>query len=624
MGSGDGRMPVAATAHAERIFTASFGGAETGDGPVGSLIIASWRRCLDRHKLDPERQAETRVLSRGELREAREPLDALLSLSTPLLDDLYRQVADLGYVVMLTDGNGITLNARAGNDERAFRKWGLWTGSVWSEGLEGTNGVGLCLTEQRPVTVHRGEHFRSRHAGLTCTVAPLFNADGTIIGCLDISAFNQEIDSRIVGFAQRATTLAAGWIEAVCFRHAYRSCWIVSLGESIEGKALLAFDEDRRLKGASRLARQQLGLDEALIDQGIGIVRDDGGPSAGTGKAPLLRDGAATFLSLSSALSFSPPLETRRKRPTTPALAPKEPSLLDTLAGDDRRLQAFVQRIRATAGLKPKLLITGETGTGKEVFARAIHGDRVQKNETIRSPIERPFIRVDCRALLNSQDYPAQNSFAQNALADPIERAAGGTLFLDEIGDLPLSLQAFLVHALDNHAGLRGEGASTIALICATQQDLEALVTARTFRADLYYRLKGLPIDLPPLRSREDKSLVIDRLVREIALGRDLSATARSAIEACEWPGNLRQLRQVLELAFASSPAPCLESHDFDLPSRTERLAPVGTLQQAEKDVIARQLAEDGFDIAKAASHLGMSRATLYRRIKHFGLGTGR
>ncbi|WP_034995573.1 sigma-54-dependent Fis family transcriptional regulator [Beijerinckia mobilis] len=624
MGPDEEGRPVSAASHAEHIFAVSCGAASIGPSPVGSSIVASWRRCLEHYKLDPERQSDTRILSRGELRGAREKLDDLLALSDPILSELYGQVGGLGYVVLLTDREGITLNARTQEDVRSYQKWGLWTGSVWSEDFEGTNGVGLCLAEQRPVTVHRGEHFRTRHASLTCTVAPLFGPDGEMIGSLDISAFNPEIDTRIVTFAQNTTTLAAGWIEAAAFRRAYRDCWIVSLGESIAGKALLAFDGDRRLVGASRLARLQLGLDEMTLRQGVEVLQGEtgGGQRGGfqrniasrdraSDEAPLVRAGGRTFLVLGASLPFLPPLVAGGRRRAAARPAPVNSLPLDFLAGEESSLHAAVRRIRAAAAMQMPLLIHGETGSGKEIWARAIHAENAASHH--------PFIRFDCRMAGGG----SQPSDLCDALEAAFEQAACGTLFLDEIAELPLALQSMAVPLLDRWNG--AGSSSPVRVISATLQPRAALADPQRFRADLYHRLNGFSFDLPGLRERQDKEAIIDRLCNEIAPGRSLSHEARAALAAYDWPGNWRQLRQVLELAAAGGGASRLERSDFDLPPpphQEQQNAPprLDALEATEREIIMRQLVREHFDIVKAAAHLGMSRATLYRRIKQYRL----
>jgi len=622
LGPDEEGRPVSAASHAEHIFAVSCGTASIGPSPVGSSIVASWRRCLEHYKLDPERQADTRILTRGELRGAREKLDDLLALSDPILNELYGQVGGLGYVVLLTDREGVTLNARTQEDVRSYQKWGLWTGSVWSEDFEGTNGVGLCLAEQRPVTVHRGEHFRTRHASLTCTVAPLFGPDGAMIGSLDISAFNPEIDTRIVTFAQNTTTLAAGWIEAAAFRRAYRDCWIVSLGESIAGKALLAFDGDRRLVGASRLARLKLGLDEMMLRQGVevlqgeaggcqhGFQRDIASRDSVSDEAPLVRAGGRTFLVLGASLPFLPPLVAGSRRPAATRPASVNSLPLDLLAGEEPRLGAAVRRIRAAAAMQMPLLIHGETGSGKEIWARAIHAENAAHHH--------PFIRFDCR-MAGGGSTPSDLC---DGLEAAFEQAASGTLFLDEIAELPLALQSMVVPLLDRWNGVGSP--SPVRVISATLQPRAALADPQRFRADLYHRLNGFSFDLPGLRERRDKEVIIDRLCGEIAPGRSLSNEARAALVAYDWPGNWRQLRQVLELAAAGGGASRLEREDFDLPAQAPHAidAPprLDALEATEREIIMRQLAREHFDIVKAAAHLGMSRATLYRRIKQYRL----
>lgn len=188
---------IAALRHADRVL-AVLQGSDASAGPAAtSEIAASWRRCLLSHHLDPERMDPPTLLSGMELRHARDYAGRLLRAADPELERLHAVVDGLGYSVLLADGSGaiVARRVRVG-DEEGCRKWRLWTGALWSEDIEGTNGVGTCLAEQRPVTIHRDQHFRRRHTQLTCTVAPVFNAMGQVAGALDVAPIRPDAPSR--------------------------------------------------------------------------------------------------------------------------------------------------------------------------------------------------------------------------------------------------------------------------------------------------------------------------------------------------------------------------------------------------------------------------------------------
>ena len=239
-----------------------------------SGIEVSWRRCLLNHHLDPDRTEPPTVLSGFELRQACSQAGRLLRVADPELDRLHGLVHAVGYSVLMTDPCGAVLARRVLNaDEGGARHWRLWTGALWSEAVEGTNGVGTCLAEQQPVTVHRDQHFRRRHTSLTCTVAPLFDAAGQLAGALDVSSFRPDAEGRILPLAMAAVRGAARHIEKACFHESFPNCLILTLPEPEEGHSvpLLALDADRRLVGATKAARELLHLDDDALARSIGL-----------------------------------------------------------------------------------------------------------------------------------------------------------------------------------------------------------------------------------------------------------------------------------------------------------------------------------------------------------------
>jgi transcriptional regulator of acetoin/glycerol metabolism len=216
-------------------------------------IAESWRRCLTHHNLDPEDPQPPAMLSGAELREARAMAGRILRAADPELDRLHNLVASLGYSVLMTDSQGVVIARRVADaDEAACRHWRLWTGALWNEAVAGTNGVGTSRAEQSPITIHRDQHFRSRHIGLSCTVAPLFDFAGRLAGGLAIASFRPDPTGRILPLALAAAREAARRIEARCFRDAYASSLILSLPEAQNEVSvpLVALDADRRVTGA--------------------------------------------------------------------------------------------------------------------------------------------------------------------------------------------------------------------------------------------------------------------------------------------------------------------------------------------------------------------------------------
>ena len=256
---------MAEPGHAERVFSVLRDGAAT-------PLAASWRRCLTQHHLDPENRRPPETLSDAELREAQDRMGPLLFAAQDNLDALFQAVGDGGGCVLLTNAEGVPVDRRGvAADDPVFRRWGLWNGAVWSEAREGTNGIGTCIAEQRVLTIHRDQHFHTRNIGLSCTVAPLFDASGRLAGALDVSSCRPGLEG-LTGLVEGAVTDAARRIEARAFREAFPGARIVLLPETGADRAsvpMLAVDADDMVIGASRAARLALKLTDETLKRGL-------------------------------------------------------------------------------------------------------------------------------------------------------------------------------------------------------------------------------------------------------------------------------------------------------------------------------------------------------------------
>src|SRR6266403_1544561 len=228
--------------HAEHVCSV----AEGVTPPPGiEAVSSSWQRSAKKHGLDPLDSKAPRILTSAELKHFREPLDKLISSAQQELDELYQVVREAGYAVLLCDSSGVAV-AHRGEAALAsqFQYWGTWLGGVWSEEVEGTNGIGTCIAEERPVTVHRSQHFRSRHLNLSCSGAPVFGVDGRLIAVLDVSAIDPELSERAHALTGALTVRSARAIEERFFREQFRREWIVAVAPPEGGASgmLLAID----------------------------------------------------------------------------------------------------------------------------------------------------------------------------------------------------------------------------------------------------------------------------------------------------------------------------------------------------------------------------------------------
>ncbi len=645
---------LAPTRHAERVRGAVEGRLPA---PAGSpRLVSSWQRSFERYQLDPGSVIGPRVLSAAELREIRDREEAFLRASGQCLTRLHETVRDADYCVMLTDAHGVTIDARIDRERRNdFKHAGLYVGSCWSESEEGTCGIASVLTDLAPITVHKTDHFRAAFTTLTCSAAPIFAPGGELIGVLDASAVQSPDNRDSQRIVNQLVRQSATLIEDGYFLHRTSACWILFGHQNrnyveAQPELLIAFDENGNVMAANRRARECIaGLDaprhiDEIFDSSHVQLRDIGRIEA-IAALRLRASGAMLYARIRAPLGrvASPgqhgatPLSDARKAQRDEAH--EHSALGPFLRSADARVADNARIAQRVAGKRLPVLLLGETGAGKEVFARAIHDAGPRRN--------RPFVAVNCGALPESLIESELFGYAPGAFTGArrhgargkIAMADGGTLFLDEIGDMPLALQTRLLRVLAEGEvlPLGGEAPTRVDLdvICATHRDLARMVASGEFRDDLYYRLCGAVLTLPPLRARRDIAVLIDTVFAEEAqaAGRPLALDAGLAarLATFAWPGNLRQLRNAMRYACAVCDTVRVEARHLsaDLaaqlppPAHDEAHSIAARASENEADERARILAAltaHRWRPNAAAGALGISRATLYRRVAKLGI----
>lgn len=232
-----------------------------------SLVAASWCRSGLKHGLRAGDDSAPDIVSGSELTLRRQRHELMLDVARPLLDQLFQTVAATGCAVMLSDNDGVVLEARSQAGDRAmFDAVGLTPGGVWSEASEGTNGIGTCLVEGRPVTIHREEHFASRNIGISCMDAPVHDAAGRLVGALDISSCREDHTAALAALVQKIVQDAARRIESGVFRRFFDGNRIIDANLPGGDAALLAVDRDDLLIGATRAARHRFNLTDDCLN----------------------------------------------------------------------------------------------------------------------------------------------------------------------------------------------------------------------------------------------------------------------------------------------------------------------------------------------------------------------
>jgi AraC-like DNA-binding protein len=237
-------------------------------------IFGSWRRCLLDYRVDASSFEAPHIITQNELKVFREPLENILNQAQEEIDRLYAVLRKHAYVVLLCDRQGVAIHHRGDEGNAAeFKHWGIWLGGVWSEETEGTNGIGTCIAEQRPVLVHGDQHFRTRHAGLSCAGAPVFDAHGELVAVLDVSRVASEEDQGLLPVVLDMVAVAARAIEERLFREHFPHAWtIAALSSDNEPALLLAVDEHQWIIGADRVARDILCLDDNKLGSGVPLT----------------------------------------------------------------------------------------------------------------------------------------------------------------------------------------------------------------------------------------------------------------------------------------------------------------------------------------------------------------
>lgn len=607
------------------------------------VVRASWRRCVEQHRLQPGKAYEVPVLPQASLRERQDAADELLRASQSAIEHLYRFVSRQGYIVAFLDANGVIIDYRGDRIiETDVKQARLYLGAMWSEKFAGTCAGGSCIETGDVLTVHQRDHFDVRLAPVTCTAAPIYDARGGLSAVLNVSALHSPSLKSSQDFVHRMVASTARRIELASLLSKNRSDWVLCLSNEPEvdnhsPEGAIALDGAGRIIGVTQAARKFLakGLDADWNEVGGVLGRKlsdflefdiDALPSFDSKALPEHRiikghSGNATF-----AHAVAP-------RNGMPRFRGATVDAFDSLSRDDPAMNRLLATARKLAPTKLPIFVQGETGSGKERLARAIH--------EVGRPGAR-FVPVNCAALPEALIEGELFGHAPGAFTGAtskgrkglIEEADGGTLFLDEIGDMPLPLQARMLRVLSEGEvlplGSRKLVKVDVRVVSATHQNLATLVERGLFREDLYHRIVAVTLNLPPLRERVDFDWLVDGLIRETDQPQVLlSPAVRNCLRQRRWPGNIRELKNVLNLAIAVADGPAVEI--CDLP---ETIAPVRSPSAVPARIEATKagnLTEEAIEfnslldlhswnISDLARSLGVDRSTVHRRIKRLGL----
>ena len=593
------------------------------------LIRQSHARCAAFGLTRIERPDHAPLL-RGDLSVARERNQRLFVHAAPVMEMLFEQIVDTGSMIVLTDAHGTILHT-VGDDDFLQRagKVALAPGVNWAEHSKGTNAIGTALFEERPTLVHAGEHFMHANDFLTCSAAPIFDPRGNMLGVLDVSGDRHSYHQHTMGLVRMSARMIENhWLSDDC-SHRLRLHFhsrAEFIGTLLEG--IVAVDAQGRILGANLSALDQLAM------SGVSLRGHTLGSLFGTSVAAVHDHFRAVLappmrLRLPNGVLFHASARFEDNAPTTRnATQPRPPidtpaPLADAPVGTpqfartgDTHIEALLRKAQRVVELGIPLLVVGEAGTGKELLARAAHESS--------SRARRPFVTVDCATV--------SELHLEALLAGTEANRFAGTLCLDEIAALAPALQTRLLRLLQERSGAHDAPSrpANVALVCTTRRDLREMIGLGQFNEDLYYRLNGLVLRLPPLRERADLEALVPRLLEAESAPRvpGIDAAVMDLLARHHWPGNVRQLASVLRTAaaLARDEDRITEEHLSDdlredlsataSPAAGPAPATGRTLDEIEAEAIRAALAATGGNVSEAAKQLGVGRNTIYRKLR--------
>lgn len=639
---------------------------------VRQEIVDSWRNA--KGKVDPF--APNQTIPAEQFNKIVQDNAPLIQIARPYLQNLFQYLRETGHQITIVDRNGCILDTIFDDSlpQETPLQFRISNGTLFSEETAGTNGIALCLTLHKPVVVWGPEHFQKNNHGNICYTAPLYDQFNKLIGFVDISGPLEHYQPSALAMLQSSVR---GIEREFSFRQT-NAVLTAALDAFSEGILVLNADKiiiHHNLKASEVL---RVGAD-TLIGQSIyAVLRQDSLPASAQSFQQKIAAMECTILNryhtlLDVSLTVIPSCDRNGLNTTLIKVEAQAERAhvtyrgneyaahytFDSVLGDSPAVQSVKAMGMIAATTAIPVLIFGESGTGKDVVAQAIHNSSACAGG--------PFVSLDCskipRGLLESELFGYEGGVfcggKENGHTGKFEQANGGTLFLDEVNCLPQDAQEALVRVLQTGSVTRlgGKYAKSVAfkLIVATTVNLLSLVQRKTFRADLYYALNALTITLPPLRERKQDILptvhhFIERHIFESGKPAvSFDAEVSDALLNYSWPNNTREVEAVMEETLHIAEGPVIQLSDLPtslLSSYYENKARRGQekdegsqteLTQMEKESgplpthqtkanlgdyqrILDELRAHGGDVKQTAKALNMPLSTLYRKLNKYGL----
>ncbi|RAK18243.1 PAS domain S-box-containing protein [Anoxybacillus vitaminiphilus] len=580
----------------------------------------------------------------------------LIDWSTPLMEGLYSIVKGSGFLVILCNEKGQLLKSIGDPDTLAkAAQIGFVEGADWSEQTMGTNAIGTSIVLDQPVQIFAEEHYSQICQSWTCSAAPIHDSKGNIIGVLNVSGPYEKVHPHTLGMVVSAVKAIEYQLklnentEKNIMMQRFLEATTNNMKESIliidtEGKIIKANDQLKKFLCLDQSCLEGKRINELFTNKDI------------VSKAPVYLHNQELHLKVKPSRNIHHVMvdkipiykdkhwigsmimlkEIQKVRQFVNRLSGNQAKItFDDIIGQHPYFIQKVNEAKLAAATDSNVLILGESGTGKEMFAQAIHNASKRKNK--------PFIAINCagipRDLLGSELFGyvdgAFTGAKKGGSAGKFELADGGTLFLDEIGEMSLEMQVLLLRVIQEKEVMRIGGHKVIPvdvrIIAATNKNLRDEVKKGSFREDLFFRLNVMPITLPPLRERkEDIPLLVRHFIDKLSkkLNKPFPEIRTDFLQALiqyDWPGNIRELQNILERTLNRSTKPVLSAEDlpeevFQMFSGQKTEEMLVHRDDIKKQSIIQALRLFNGNITKAAKHLGISRSTFYRQMRKFNI----
>lgn len=622
------------------------------------VIKKSHERSI-KYGIKKEQTLPKNILSNEEISMNLRKNSKLINTALPFIDILYSFLSDTGFFIILTDSKGCILSIKGDKDLlNAAKELNMVPGFCMDEKNIGTNAIGTAIKEDMPVQVSSSEHFINAYKKWTCSAAPIHDLKGKIIGVLNLTGSSKAVHPHTLGLVVAAVKSIENQMKSNIIQDQLLETYeyINAIMHSISA-GIFAVNADGYVKFVNKAACKMLKVQvENIINKHVGNYLknwDDIFTLFENGQTYQDEEFIPETNCKERYNINAYPIKTKDGKIIGMVVIIKEMQKVihlvnkytgmhghytfDDIIGKSSAIKKVIEYAKNIANSPSTILIQGESGTGKEILAQSIHNYSSRKDFG--------FVAINCGAISKNLIESELFGYEEGAFTGAkkgghpgkFELADGGTIFLDEIGEMPLSMQVDLLRVLQEGCIMRVGGTRyipvNVRVIAATNKNLKEEVDKGNFRKDLFYRLSVIPIELPPLRERkEDIPLLIDHFLHKKAkrLSKDvpkINDDLYNKLINYDWPGNVRELENIIENIVNFDGKTTYTFENADIKKNTANIYDETfcnsydlSLEQIEKNTIISYLKYYNGNISKAASVLGISRNTLYCKIKKYNI----